>query len=97
MTTVKRSYDYELLQKFCEENKIELLKDYSNQKLKKIFVIEGKRIREGCNDCFSKTFQMLLHHCAIIMRNQNNLPPSPRETSHEVGVLNEKRSNANYL
>lgn len=35
MTTAKKSYDFELLQRFCQENKIELLQDYGNQKLKK--------------------------------------------------------------
>lgn len=61
MATIKKSYKYELLRNFCLENNIELLKDYINERLHRYVLIEGKCIKNGCDKCFSKTFQMLLN------------------------------------
>ncbi len=41
-----KKYNYEYLTEFCEENKIKLSKDYSQEKLNKDYVIDAK-----CNSC----------------------------------------------
>lgn len=37
----KRKFDYQLLQSRCNEYNIKLLKDYTNEKLNKLTIIEG--------------------------------------------------------
>ena len=41
-------YNYNLLEKYCNEKNIELVKDYSNEKVNKQTKIEGKCIFENC-------------------------------------------------
>ena len=53
--------DLELLNKYCNENNIELLNDYSiYAKINAFTVIEGKCINENCNDIFKKEFRSLV-------------------------------------
>jgi hypothetical protein len=58
-------YSYESLQKFCNENSIELCKNYSTEIVKKETKIEGKCKTDGCNNIFSKSFYAFLtnHYC----------------------------------
>lgn len=53
----KRKFDYQLLQSRCNEYNIKLLKDYPNEKLNKLTIIEGECINyDICKNTFSKTF-----------------------------------------
>lgn len=65
------NYNRELLQKFCKENNIELLKDYSNVKVNREIVIEGKCIFECCHDTFSKVFRQLIISNAYCKKHTN--------------------------
>jgi len=51
----ERKYSYESLQKFCNENGIELYRDYSTEIVRRETKIEGKCKTEGCNNVFSKS------------------------------------------
>ena len=50
-------YSYESLQKFCNENCIELSRDYSQEVVRRDTKIEGKCRNEGCNELFNKSFR----------------------------------------
>jgi len=50
-------YDYNYLQKYCKENGIELLKDYSTEKVNRDTIIEAKCLIENCNDSCNKDFR----------------------------------------
>ena len=52
-------YNLDLLIKFCNENHITLLKDYSGELVNRETRIEGKCLSEGCENNFDKTFRNL--------------------------------------
>jgi len=60
MTELK--YSYENLQKFCNENSIELCKDYSHEIVRRETKIEGKCNNDGCDGVFNKSFRELLEN-----------------------------------
>ena len=45
-------YDYIALQEYCKNNKIELSKDYSNEKVTRETRIEGKCKVDNCDGLF---------------------------------------------
>ena len=53
----KQRYDYKFLTKFCEENRITLLKSYENEKITRETIIEAKcincenRMKKNLLDC----------------------------------------------
>ena len=51
-----------MLQEYCTENKITLLKDYSKEKIKSRMKIEGRCIEIGCENTFEKSFTSLLQY-----------------------------------
>ncbi len=53
-------YNLEALLKYCNENSVKLLKDYSNENVKREIKIEGKCCNENCNNDFNKSF------CAMV-------------------------------
>ena len=55
-------YSSESLQKFCNENSIELCKDYSNEVVRRDTKIEGKCKTDGCNNIFIKSFREILEN-----------------------------------
>ena len=55
-------YTKELLQKICQENSIELIKDYSNEKIWCELQLEGKCITNCCVNYFKKMFKHLIKH-----------------------------------
>lgn len=55
-------YSYESLQKFCNENGIELCRDYSTEKVRRETKIEGKCKTEGCNELFNKSFREIIEN-----------------------------------
>lgn len=57
----EKKYNYELLKSFCDENKIILSKDYSNEKLTGRITIEGQcKNYLVCKNMFSKNFDSLI-------------------------------------
>jgi hypothetical protein len=57
-----RKYSYESLQKFCNQNGIELCRDYSTEKVRRETKIEGKCKTDGCDGVFNKSFRELLEN-----------------------------------
>ena len=55
-------YTFQLLQDYCAENKITLLKDYSKEKIKGKIKIEGRCVEIGCENTFEKSFTSLLQY-----------------------------------
>jgi hypothetical protein len=55
-------YSYESLQKFCNENSIELCRDYSTEIVRRETKIEGKCNNDGCDGVFNKSFRELLEN-----------------------------------
>ena len=52
-------YNLDLLIKFCNENHITLLKDYSGEKVNRETIIHGKCLREECGNSFERIFRSL--------------------------------------
>jgi hypothetical protein len=52
-------YDNNYLQQYCKENGIELLKDYSTEKVNRDTIIEAKCLMEGCDKNIVKSFRNL--------------------------------------
>ena len=64
--TCLEKYNYNLLQKYCNDNNIILSKTYNkNEKIDKNTRIKGKCIFENCNNTFCKTFNMLVQSSAF--------------------------------
>jgi hypothetical protein len=57
--TAKQQYNYEYLQQFCQDTSITLLKDYSNEKINRDAIIEGKCKTDKCCETFCKGFRQL--------------------------------------
>ena len=53
-------YSYENLKKFCDENSVELCKDYSNDLVNQKTKIAGKCTNQNCNNLFTKGFEAFL-------------------------------------
>ena len=54
-----KRYDIDLLKKYCQENEVELVKDYTNIRLNAKTKIEGKCKIDNCNNTFCKSFEYL--------------------------------------
>lgn len=70
-------YSFESLQKFCNENSIELCRDYSHELVRRETKIEGKCRNEGCNELFNKSFREIIenksYYCKICtLKNKQN-------------------------
>jgi len=59
--TKRKKYDFDLLQKYCSENNVVLLEDYSNQNIVCHFVIEGKCSNKDCSNNFKKNLYKLIN------------------------------------
>jgi len=71
----ERKYNYELLKSFCDENKILLSKDYSNEKMTGRTTIEGQcKNYLVCKNEFSKTFICFIENteCNDCARNNKH-------------------------
>ena len=72
----KIRYNHELLTKFCNENHITLLKDYSGEVVNREIRINGKCLSQGCSNNFDKTFRNLYkingycEECTKIVRKE---------------------------
>lgn len=71
MTTQKRRivWNYDKLNKFCDENNIILSKDYSNEKVTIKTRIEGKCRVQGCCNDFDCIFQTLIGEYGGLCKN----------------------------
>jgi len=72
---VRIRYDYEYLNNFCTENRLTMLKDYSNIYITRESLIDIKCIKENCKDVCSKKFRELVKHnnfgckkCSVIIK-----------------------------
>lgn len=54
----KVRYDYGLLKKYCEENNVDLKKDYSDEKINSCIIIEAKCLK--CDSTCSKVFRQFI-------------------------------------
>jgi len=52
----RRKFDFERLDKYCNENNVKLVENYSKTKLTKNVVIKGKCNYESCKNYFEKRF-----------------------------------------
>ena len=69
------TYTHETLNKFCSDNSIELLHDYSNEKIWSQISLEGKCITTDCTNNFKKMFKNLLKHngyCKQCLKGKNS-------------------------
>lgn len=53
-------YDIHLLNKFCEENHVNLLEDYSDMHLTRYSIIKGQCMYNDCKNCFEKKLLNLI-------------------------------------
>lgn len=72
-----RKYTFQFLQDYCNEHKITLSKDYSNEKIVRETKLEGKCIEIGCENNFKKSFVTLINFnilyckgCSIKYKNE---------------------------
>ena len=52
----RKRYDFERLDKYCKENSVTLLEDYTGCFLTKNSLIKGKCVYENCENEFDKLF-----------------------------------------
>ena len=52
----RQKYDFNRLDKYCNENGVMLLEDYSQQSLNSLSKIKGNCIFENCKNTFEKIF-----------------------------------------
>jgi hypothetical protein len=56
----KTRFDFNFLKNYCEENKIELLDDYSEKKINRETIIYANCINEDCSNTVNKTFRNMI-------------------------------------
>jgi hypothetical protein len=57
---IKQKYNNEYLQQFCKDNNIELVDDYSKDKITRDSIIRGKCKSDGCCEVFEKNFRQIV-------------------------------------
>jgi len=74
--TTRTKYDFERLDKYCKENGVILLDDYSNEKITRDIFVKGKCVYENCVNEFEKKIRELINtggyckNCIKIMANE---------------------------
>ena len=58
--TKGQKYDFERLDKYCKENNVELLEDYSDVKLNSVSIIKGECSNKDCCLFYEKSFKTFL-------------------------------------
>ena len=74
-------YNLDLLIKFCNENHITLLKDYSGEKVNRETIIHGKCLREGCGNSFERIFRSLYKLNGYCKECTNNIVKSKKKAT----------------
>ena len=104
--TKKRVFNIEFLNKFCNENNIILLKDYSNTKIIGKTIIKYKCINKNCNNSFEKFLKKLdrnkCFYCkdciAIhIINNNKNKDLKYNNTIYDINCLINLCTNSNII
>ena len=80
--SISAKFNFSLLQKYCSENNVTLLEDYSNVNLTGNVFIKGKCIYENCNNIFEKKFCILTKTGAYCKKC--------------IQIKNKKETNSNY-
>jgi hypothetical protein len=75
-------YNFDLLQKYCSENNIVLLEDYSNVLLKGTVIIKGKCVSKNCNNNFEKKFDYLIKSNYFCIECTNNIKNEKRKKTN---------------
>ena len=89
-------YSYDSLQKFCNENGIELCKDYSNEVVRRETKIEGKCNNVDCNSIFKKSFREILENRGYFCKHCfNKISDKKRKNTclEKYGLENAIKSN----
>jgi hypothetical protein len=78
-------YSFESLQKYCNENGIELCRDYSQEVVRRETKIEGKCKNKDCNELFNKSLKQIIHKNAYYCKKctYNNAKIKRKETCLE--------------
>ena len=71
--SINKKFNFERLQKYCSENNVTLLEDYSNVPLKGTVIIKGKCVSEKCNNNFEKNFNYLIKSNSFCIDCANNI------------------------
>ena len=61
MSKQRKKYNKELLYKFCDDEGIKLLKEYSDNELKRDAIIEAYCLNTDCKEHVSKQFRSFLN------------------------------------
>ena len=84
MNKIKQIYNYEYLTNFCNENKIELVYDYSKEKITRDTIIESKCLIENCNDNCIKNFRAIVKYGSYCKKCKKNISIKKREITCEL-------------
>ena len=71
--SINKKFNFERLQKYCSENSVVLLEDYSNMPLKGSVIIKGNCVSENCNNNFEKKFDYLIKSNSFCIDCANNI------------------------
>ncbi len=88
----RKKYDFELLQKYCSENNVVLLEDYSCKYVTRDITIKGNCVYENCNNVFEKIFRELINaggYCKLCIQIVRN---NKRKLSNLLKYNNEEPS-----
>jgi hypothetical protein len=70
---INKKFNFERLHKYCSENNVTLLEDYSIVQLKGNIIIKGKCVFENCNNNFEKKFDYLIKSNSFCVECTNNI------------------------
>ena len=71
--SINKKFNFERLQKYCSENSVVLLEDYSNMPLKGSVIIKGNCVSENCNNNFEKKLDYLIKSNSFCIFCANNI------------------------
>ena len=86
----KIRFNNNYLKKYCDDNNIELLEDYSNININRETLIKGKCLTENCNKNFEKTFRRIIDVGSFCEKctDNNSLLKSKNTCIEKYGVEN---------
>ena len=101
----KTKYNFELLQKYCNENNIILCNNYENEKIQSNYCISGICSNKDCLNIFNKKFYKLIHTNALCsfcilnrakeIRKNTNLKNIGKENYFECEYIKNKIKETN--
>jgi hypothetical protein len=75
-------YDYNYLQQYCKENGIEILKDYSTEKVNRDTIFEAKCLKIGCEEkCIKRFREIVMYGCYCKKHTQENKLEKIKQTT----------------